>query len=61
MPLAKGSSQATISANIHELSHSSKKRPHKQIVAIALSMAKKMRDGHKKRQHEREMMSDGDE
>lgn len=40
MPLQKGSSPATIAKNIHELSHS-KKRDHSQIVAIALTMAKK--------------------
>lgn len=43
MPLKKGRSQATISANIHELSHSQtaagKKRTHAQNVAIALKSA----------------------
>jgi len=41
MPLTPGASQATISSNIRELSHSATKRPHKQIVAIALSNARK--------------------
>lgn len=43
MPLKKGSSRATIAANIHELSHSQtkagKQRTHKQNVAIALHKA----------------------
>jgi hypothetical protein len=40
MPLKKGKSQATISANIRELSHSATKRPREQIIAIALSKAR---------------------
>ena len=44
MPLAKGSSRKTISRNISELTHhGSRKRSHKQIVAIALAQARKSR------------------
>lgn len=43
MPLKKGHSQRTISMNIREL-HKAGGRPHKQIVAIAVSEARK----HKK-------------
>jgi hypothetical protein len=39
MPLKRGSSQATVSANVKELIHSG--RPQKQAVAIALSEAGK--------------------
>lgn len=42
MPLQAGSSQKVISSNIDELTHhGSKERPHKQIVAIALSNARR--------------------
>jgi len=37
MPLKKGKSKATISANIRELMHSG--RPQKQAIAIAMSEA----------------------
>lgn len=51
MPLIKGSSQATISRNIHELNldnqksgsakgQNGKPRSREQIIAIALSMAR---------------------
>jgi hypothetical protein len=41
MPLKRGSSPRVISQNIKELSHSATKRPQKQIVAIALSQARR--------------------
>ena len=41
MPLKKGSSKKTVSANIRELVQSG--RPQKQAVAIALSQARKGR------------------
>lgn len=47
MPLKKGKSRKTISANIRELEHSKtkrgRKRSHKQNVAIAMSLARKSR------------------
>jgi hypothetical protein len=39
MPLQKGAAQKTVSRNIAERTHSDD-RPHKQNVAIALSMAR---------------------
>lgn len=41
MPLKKGSSQKTISANIRELAHTGKGRSHAQNVAIAMQKAGK--------------------
>lgn len=41
MPLKKGKSKATISANVRELMHSG--RPQRQAVAIALKKAGKSR------------------
>lgn len=50
MPLAKGSSQKTISGNIRELYAANadrpKPRPRKQIIAIAMRMAGKKRPAH---------------
>lgn len=40
MPLKKGSSKSAISSNIRKMEKEGT-RPHKQIIAIALSMAKK--------------------
>jgi hypothetical protein len=48
MPLKRGSSQKTVSANISELTHhGSRPRGHKQIVAIALSEARRTGGGSK--------------
>lgn len=50
MPLKKGYSNKTISKNISELVHHGKrKRSHKQIIAIALNVARKARGKRKKR------------
>lgn len=47
MPLEKGSGRDVISRNIDELTHhGSRKRPHDQIVAIALSEADKSKRPH---------------
>ena len=35
----------SVSKNIRELKKSSKKRPHKQVVAIAIAEAKKKKTG----------------
>lgn len=45
MPLQKGSSPKTVSANIKTEIQAG--RPQKQAVAIALEMAKKMKKGSK--------------
>ncbi len=47
MPLKEGSSQATVSQNIKELSSSSTPRPRAQIIAIALAK-KRQAMGYKK-------------
>jgi hypothetical protein len=48
VPLKRGKSRKVISENISELTHhGSKKRSHKQIVAIALAQAR--RTGKRKR------------
>lgn len=52
MPLERGSSRETISRNIHELAHhGSRRRSHRQIVAIALNEARRSR--RKRRRHRR--------
>lgn len=42
MPLKKGSSKSTISANIRELMHTGR-YPQKQAIAIAFSQARRTR------------------
>ena len=41
MPLKPGASQKVISQNIREMLQSGKKRPRKQVVAIALANARR--------------------
>ncbi len=47
MPLKRGSSPAVISQNIRELHQSATKRPQKQIIAIAMSQARKSATGNR--------------
>ena len=47
MPLKKGKTKAAVSANIRELEQSGK--PHKQAVAIALSVSR--RGNRKRKKH----------
>lgn len=41
MPLVPGNTPKVVSQNISELTHSATKRPHKQIIAIALNNARR--------------------
>lgn len=47
MPLKKGSSKETVSANISKLHDEG--YPHKQAIAIALSQSKKSNTGKRKK------------
>ncbi len=47
MPLKRGSSPKVISQNIRELHQSTTKRPQKQIIAIAMSQARKSATGNR--------------
>lgn len=48
MPLKDGPTRGVISDNIRELTHAVKKRPRRQIIAIALSNARKSKRGKRK-------------
>lgn len=50
VPLRQGSSRGVISENIRELvHHGSRRRSHRQIVAIALANARRSRRGKRRR------------
>jgi hypothetical protein len=48
MPLKDGSTRGVISDNIRELTHAAKKRPRRQIIALALANARKSKRGKRK-------------